>query len=160
MTIAVVLGAAVRADGSASPTLRRRTLHAVALYKQGKVGKVICSGGIGRFPPSEAAVMHEICLAEGLPAEAIVIEDQARSTLENLSHTKRLLKRLVSEANDQHLLIITDHYHKWRALLTARHLGLSAQVSCPALNGTTWPRVIKAWLREMSALIYYWWKLR
>lgn len=160
MTIGVILGAAVRADGSASPTLRRRALHAVSLYKQGKISRVICSGGIGHFPPSEAAVMHEICATEGLPAEAIVIEDQARSTLENLTHTKRLLKSLLAGTDDQNLLIITDHYHKWRALLTARHLGLSAQVSCPALKGTTWPRIIKSWLREMPALIYYWWKLR
>lgn len=154
MTAAIILGAAVRPDGSASPTLRRRTLHAVALFESGQVSQLICSGGLGQYPPSEAAVMRDICLAEGLPQDAILLEDRSRNTLENLANAKPLLP----DPKETEVLIVTDHYHKARALLTARHLGISARASCPALRGTAWHRVAKSWLREIPALIYYCWR--
>lgn len=156
MTIAIILGAAVWPGGEASPTLRRRTLHGVALFKTGRVSQLICSGGLGKHPPSEAAVMREICLAEGLPTDAILLEDRSHSTLENLTNAKALIE----DPETADIVIVTDHYHKWRALLTARHLGFRIRASCPSTTGTTWHRVLKSWLREIPALAYYYWRLK
>lgn len=156
MTAAVILGAAVQSDGGPSPTLRRRTMHAVSLFKAGTVNHIICCGGLGRFPPSEAVVMQQLCLASGLPETAIVLEDQSRSTLENLINARALMEILgIPEA-----VIVTDRYHKWRAAMTARHFGITASVSCPTMDGTARSKVIKSWLREIPGLIYYWWILR
>lgn len=156
MTVAIILGAAVKPDGNASPTLRRRTLQAVKLFKSGAVTHVICCGGLGRFPPTEADVMRSICLAEGLPIAEILLEDQSHSTLENLANTLPLL----AELGAPEVVIVTDTYHKWRAAMTAQHLGIKARVSCPPMTGTAKHKVLKSWLREIPGLIYYWWRLR
>lgn len=156
MSVAVVLGAAVWPGGQPSPTLRRRVLHAVELFRQGRVSHVICCGGLGRFPPREAEVMRQICLEEGLPDAAVLMEDQSHTTIENFANIRPILAGL----GQPDLLIVTDAYHKWRALITARHFGLSAQATCPAMAGTAGHRVLKSWLREIPALIYYLWRLR
>ncbi|MFC4216720.1 YdcF family protein [Pseudophaeobacter arcticus] len=156
MTVAVILGAAVQSDGTPSPTLRRRALHAVEMFRQGRVTHVICCGGLGRFPPREAEVMRRICREEGVPDAAILLEDQSHTTLENLGNIRPIL----ADLDQPEILIVTDGYHKWRALLTARHFGFGAQVACPAMSGTAGRRVVKSWLREIPALIYYLWRLR
>jgi len=156
VSVAVVLGAAVQSDGQPSPTLRRRSLHAVQLFRQGRVTHVICCGGLGRFPPREAEVIRQVCLQEDLPEAAILLEDQSHSTLENL----RNIRPILADLGWPEIVIVTDRYHKWRALLTARHFGYAAQADCPAMTGTAGRRVVKFWLREIPALIYYLWRLR
>ena len=98
--------------------------------------------------------MRRICLAEGVPEAAVLLEDRSQTTLENLSNARALLTKA------EEVVIVTDSYHKWRALLVARHLGLGARASCPRQSGTGWRRVLKSWLREVPALLYYWWQLR
>ncbi len=100
--------------------------------------------------------MQQICREAGVPAEAILLEDKSHTTHENLVNIYPLLARLEQSS----IVIVTDRYHKWRALLVARHLGFQAQVSCPLQSGTSGVRVIKSWLREVPALIYYWWCIR
>ncbi|WP_122077177.1 YdcF family protein [Pseudophaeobacter sp. EL27] len=156
MSVAVVLGAAVWPGGQPSPTLRRRSLHAAELFRQGRVSHVICCGGLGQHPPSEAEVMQQICREAGVPAGAILLEDKSHTTHENLANIQPLLAKL----EQPFIVIVTDRYHKWRALLVARHLGFLAQASCPVQSGTSAFRVIKSWLREVPALIYYWWRFR
>ena len=156
MTTAIILGAAVWPGGKPSPTLRRRVLHGVALFKSGQVSQLICSGGLGQHPPSEAEVMRQICLSEGVPEEAILLEDRSRTTLENLT----LAMDLLAAPDTSRVLVVTDSYHKWRALMVARHLGLAARISCPRQSGTSWHRVLKSWLREIPALAYYAWRLK
>jgi uncharacterized SAM-binding protein YcdF (DUF218 family) len=100
--------------------------------------------------------MRQICCASGVPDTAILLEDRSRTTLENLENTGPILMQLGQPS----IVIVTDHYHKWRALLVARHLGFQARVSCPAMTGTSRPKLVKSWLREIPALLYYWWRLK
>ena len=146
--IALILGAAVWADGRPSPTLLRRTRHAIDLLKSKQVEKIIASGGLGTYPPSEAKVMQDICIEAGVNSDAVILEDRARNTLENI----RFSLALCPEA---HVVIVTDHYHAPRAWLTARALGIKARVSCPAMHSTKRIRVLMSWLREAIALPFY-----
>ena len=52
--VIVVLGARVWPSGRPSDALARRTLHAVKLYQEGLAAAIICSGGLGTHPPTEA----------------------------------------------------------------------------------------------------------
>ena len=61
--VIVVLGAAVWEGGQPSPALKRRLLHGVKLWKEGNAKYIIVSGGIGKHPPSEAAVMKKLATA-------------------------------------------------------------------------------------------------
>jgi uncharacterized SAM-binding protein YcdF (DUF218 family) len=145
---AVILGAAVWPDGKAAPTLQRRTDHAGQLFQSGRVQQIIVSGGLGKYPPSEAIVMHDLCAAAGVPKDHIILEDQATNTLQNIQFSSKLV-------SGGQFVIVTDAYHVPRAWLTARVLGLNAVVSAPPMQGTKLHRVIKSWLREGVALPFY-----
>ena len=74
MGVAVVLGAQVLSGGRPSRTLEARVRHAAQLYKEGKVGLVVPTGGLGEHPPSEAEGMACIPPEEGVPEEAVAVE--------------------------------------------------------------------------------------
>lgn len=145
---ALVFGAAVWPGARPSPTLLRRTKHAVALYHSGQVGQIVVSGGLGQHPPSEAVVMREICLDAGIDGAKIILEEKAVNTLQNIRFS-------LDRAPSADLTLVTDCYHAPRVWLTARALGVRANVSCPAMTGTKRIRVIKSWLREGIALPFY-----
>jgi uncharacterized SAM-binding protein YcdF (DUF218 family) len=153
---ALLLGAAVWPGGEPSPTLRRRTRHAAALWHRGEVRWVVACGGPGRHPPAEALVMRCLLLAEGVPASAIRTEDRSRSTHENLLFAKPILEALGAAA----AVIVTDRTHAPRARLIARGLGIAATSSSPPLRGGRWQTVLRQALREVPATALALWRLR
>jgi vancomycin permeability regulator SanA len=124
MDAILILGAAVWPDGP-SPTLRRRTDHAAALWHAGKARLIIPCGGMGQHPPTEAAVMRDLLIASGVPSDRIIEEDQSSTTLENIRNAMRLL-------GGTDVIIVTDRYHGPRACMVAAHFGLRATVESPA----------------------------
>jgi vancomycin permeability regulator SanA len=147
MTTALILGAAVWANGP-SPSLRRRTLHAATLYHAGKVTHLIPCGGMGQHPPTEAAAMTALLISAGIPADAITPEDKSTTTMENIRNALPLLQT-------RDVVIVTDAYHGPRARMTARAFGLDVRVSAPPLKGSRPMTQIKGALREIPALILY-----
>ncbi|AVO39701.1 YdcF family protein [Pukyongiella litopenaei] len=156
MPAALVLGAAVRPDGSPSPALCRRTAHAIALFHAGKVGAIIGCGGPGDHAPTEAEAIRRICRASGLPDAMVHLEDRSANTAGNLRNARPILDRLgIAGA-----VIVTDRYHAPRARLAARRLGLCATLSCPAPAGAPRLRLLKSRLRELPAWLWYFLTLR
>ncbi|MFT5743660.1 MAG: uncharacterized SAM-binding protein YcdF (DUF218 family) [Paracoccaceae bacterium] len=152
MKTGLILGAAVWATGP-SPTLRRRTMRAAQLFHDGAVADLICCGGLGKHPPTEAAMMRGILIDAGVPSHAITIEDLSTTTAENIAFALPLLET-------RHVVIVTDWYHGPRARLVARRLGLSARSVAPSLRGAKPLAQIKATLREIPAYIAYVLRLR
>lgn len=152
MTTAVILGAAVWADGP-SPTLLRRVRHGAALYHRGDVTRIVVCGGLGRHPPSEAEVMRDILRDAGVPEAVIVLEDQSTTTAENLRNARPLV-------GDTAVVIVSDLYHLPRACLVARRLGMAVRGSAPPRgDARVWPQV-KGALREIPAYLLYWVRFR
>jgi uncharacterized SAM-binding protein YcdF (DUF218 family) len=121
----VVLGAA-QYDGRPSPQLAARLDHALALYKAGYAPKVFVTGGkqpLDRFTEagSEARYLEE----RGVPASAILQEDQGRTTWESLSAVAAALKA----QNLHNVLLVSDPYHAARIKGMASELGLRSYVS-------------------------------
>lgn len=150
--VAIVLGAAVWAGGAPSPTLRRRAEHAARLWHRGKVSVIIGSGGVGKNPPSEAQVIVDICKDQGVCYADLILEDQSTTTEENLLFSSRKMQAIGTKA----VVVVTDGYHQPRALLVARRLGLNARADSPVQRGTSLRRVLKSWLREIPAYVWYW----
>ncbi len=122
---AIVLGAAV-ADGVPTLVFEQRILHAIALYEQGTVDRLIFTGGVGAgddIAESEAARTY--CLARGIPASALMIEAQSHSTEENLANAREVV---VAQGVGR-VLIVSDPLHERRAVTIARDLGLDAHPS-------------------------------
>lgn len=147
--VAIVLGAAVRPDGTASPALRRRACLAADLYRQGRVDRIIASGGVPRAGRSEASVIGQICEMSGVPTGVIQIEDRSRNTLENIRNSKPLLPP------GARVVLVTDRYHACRAKLVAREFGLNPDCASPALRPTPAGRIVRGYLREAAALTLY-----
>ncbi|OOY05650.1 YdcF family protein [Thioclava sp. F28-4] len=149
MRAILILGAAVWADGLPSPSLQRRTRHAASLWHSGAAERVICCGGVGRHPPSEAEVMSRILRAEGVEAEAISLEDRSTSTYENIGFARAHLE-------SDEVIIVTDPYHAPRAVMIARQMGLQARADCPPHRASA-----KARAREGFAYLKLgWWLAR
>ncbi|EFL89897.1 YdcF family protein [Ahrensia sp. R2A130] len=148
----VVLGAAVWKDGRASPALERRTRHAIALHQQGLAPILVLSGGLGRHPPTEAKAMAEICMGEGVPQAALLLEGRSTNTFENVAFSAALLR----EKRVNSVLVVSDAYHLPRAKMCFRYLGFIATGSAAVAGPTTpWYRTARYWLREIVAIPYY-----
>jgi len=108
----VVLGAGLRRDNTPGPALTRRSNRAADLWEQGFAPMIICTGGMtGRATRSEADACKEIVLQRGVPANAVLVEDQSRSTEENALHTHEIFQ----EHGWSTVLLVTDSFHMLRA---------------------------------------------
>jgi uncharacterized SAM-binding protein YcdF (DUF218 family) len=110
--VIIVLGAGLRRDNTPGPALTRRTLHAAKLWQQGLAPIIICTGGKpGNRTRAEADACAELLRGEGIPAEAILLDDQSRSTEENALYTKAIM-----DGQGWHTaIIVSDSYHLFRA---------------------------------------------
>jgi uncharacterized SAM-binding protein YcdF (DUF218 family) len=153
---ALILGAAVWPDGRPSPTLRRRTLHAAALWRGGEVAHLVGCGGLGFHAPTEAEAIRNLLLEEGVPPEAIFLEGRSRSTHENILFALPILRALGSPP----VVLVTDLTHAPRARLIAWGLGLRATSSSPSLRGAHWRTTARQALRELPATAVALWRLR
>lgn len=122
---AIVLGFALTSDGRAAPSLVARVRHAVGLYREGVVPRLVLTGGPGDGRRAESAVADELARRAGLPPEAILREEFSRNTAENLAEAARVVRRLRCRS----VLLVTEPYHMGRAMLLARARGLRARPS-------------------------------
>ncbi len=127
----IVLGAGLLRDGRPGPALARRSLHAADLWHAGIAPTIICTGGRAEsFPRSEAAACREILRASQVPASAILLEEQSRSTEENAIYSKRILES--KGLGD--VVLVSDSYHMLRASWLFQLQGISTYRS-PAPAG-------------------------
>ena len=116
----VVLGGSVREPGTLRPTLelsdesRHRTICGVDLYRQGAARRLVLTGGgtrvFGGSGAKVAPAMKAWALQLGVPPDAIVLDDEARTTYENALGAKRVLGEATS------ILLVTTAYHIPRAM--------------------------------------------
>lgn len=143
----VVLGAQIREDGP-SPVLRWRLDRSIAYLEENPQTKVILSGGQGSNEPvSEAEGMRDYLRKNGIAEERMILEDQSKTTKENLLNSKHLI------GENQSVGIVTNNFHVYRALLIAQDVGYENVVGISAKsNGLYLPNNI---LREYLALLKY-----
>jgi vancomycin permeability regulator SanA len=154
----IVFGAAVRRDydslgnvvgTSAGPGISRRMETAIDLYKQNMIKTLYVTGGKGdRDVQSEAAVMRHYAIAKGVLPEDIVVEEQARSTWDNLVYTKPLLK------DCETVIAISDRYHLARIEFLAYKMGWDLQI-LPSAWKPTVAFEVRSVVREAFGILYY-----
>jgi uncharacterized SAM-binding protein YcdF (DUF218 family) len=144
----VVLGAA-QYDGRPSPQLAARLDHALSLYRAGYAPKVFVTGGkqpLDRFTEagSEARYLEE----RGVPADAILQEDQGRTTWESLSAVAGRLKA----QNLNSVLLVSDPYHAARIKGMAGELGLRSYVSSTRTSPVTGMAAARHMVKEAGGV--------
>jgi SanA protein len=116
---ALVLGAQVRPDGSPSAMLDDRVRAAAALYRDGRVDKVLVSGDHGRVGYDEVGTMRRELLRLGVPAGDIFEDHAGFDTWDSMVRARRVFA--VHSA-----VVVTQRFHLARALWLARRAGLQA----------------------------------
>ena len=151
--VAVVLGTQVLSGGRPSPPLAARARHAAALYLKGEVSTLVPTGGIGKYPPSEAAVISRILQGSGVPENAIVLEEEAHSTRESAL----ILGDVLRERGVDRVRVVTDPLHCIRSVAAFRAAGINAEAE-PVYSSPMW-RVGRMrrgqFFREFGAVIWY-----
>ena len=122
---AIVLGAAVWGT-RVSPVFKERIDHGIDLYQNGKVRKLIFTGGQGQSnEPSESAAARLYALQRGVPAADILTEQQSHTTYENILYAKQV----ADQQGLRRVLIVSDPLHMKRAVSMAIDLGFAAEPS-------------------------------
>ncbi|MEO5337179.1 MAG: YdcF family protein [Magnetospirillum sp. WYHS-4] len=147
--VIIVLGAALRPDGSPSPALERRVARGVRAFREGLAPHLLLSGGAVRHARPEAEAMAALALAQGVPAGNIVQEPRSANTFENALHCRLMME----ERAWRRAVVVTDSFHMPRALFVFRRLGIPA-VGCrvEGRGGESRWRWAVACLREVAAL--------
>ena len=140
----IVLGARVRPDGTLSDSLRYRCESALAAWQEGLApALIVCGAQGGDEPMPEAIAMRDWLMAQGVPEEAILVEDASFNTEQNLDNARALMdKRGWKSA-----VVVTSDYHLQRALWLARDAGIDA-CGIPAESPHPLPMRLKDRVRE------------
>lgn len=121
----VVLGAA-QYSGRPSPVLQARLDQAAALYRRGLAPRVILTGGTAPGDrTSEAAVGRAYLRRAGIPATALFMESEGRTTHTSLD----AVAALAAPLGIRRVILVSDPFHLLRARTIARRLGFEALTS-------------------------------
>lgn len=115
----LVLGAAVRPDGTPSAILRNRLDVAAALYESGASDKLLLSGDNGQMEYNEVKVMKNYLMNRGIPEDVICLDHAGFSTYESIYRAKAIF--CVDSA-----IVVTQKYHLYRALYGCKRMGIDA----------------------------------
>ena len=110
--------------GTRPEWVKERVLAAAELYRQGRVSYIVPSGGVewdtdGEMI-SEAHHMKRILLEEGVPEEAIILENEATTTKENMIFGTLQINRATKFYDTKRIIIVTSMNHMRRSLALAK----------------------------------------
>ena len=147
----IVLGAQVKPDGEPSLQLQWRIDAAAKAWQERNALIVVCGAQGSNEPAPEAHVMRDELVAQGVPEDMILMDDQSFNTRQNIAHAVQLLEG----RNVEQVLVVTSDYHLPRAMAIAEDAGLDASgLGSPTKLG------VRFWLknqgREGLAWIKYW----
>ena len=149
---AIVLGASVYNDRP-SPVFKERIMHAINLYKQKTVSKIIFTGGVGgEASHAESIVAANFSIRAGVLEKDILTESVSHTTQENLFQAKTLMQKHALHS----AIIISDPLHLKRASFMAEDLGISAQFSpMPTTRYRSLSSKLKFFIREVYFVNHY-----
>ena len=117
--VALVLGCSPKFGRGPSRMFRYRIMAAAELLRAGKVEYLLVSGDRRRPKYNEPVEMRKALLAEGVPAERIVLDCAGLRTLDSIVRAKEIF-------GQQQVIVVSQHFHNQRAIFLANHEGLDA----------------------------------
>jgi SanA protein len=145
--LAIVFGAGYWPSGRLSNALADRMEAAIALYRAGKVNKLLLTGD-NRFKDyNEPAAMAAYAEAQGVPRQDLVLDYAGRRTYDSCYRASAIFG--VEEA-----VLVTQDFHLPRALFTCDRLGV--EVVGLVADRQAYQRAAWYSLREVFALARAW----
>jgi uncharacterized SAM-binding protein YcdF (DUF218 family) len=111
--VLILLSAAKDDHGFISYSSYWRARYALLAWKNGGYRTLVVSGGGG-------LAIRDFLVAEGVPSDAILTDQQSTSTRENAIDTARLLQNVPGTR-----VLLTSDFHMYRALRAFQHEGLN-----------------------------------
>jgi uncharacterized SAM-binding protein YcdF (DUF218 family) len=140
-----------------------RLFYAARLFHDGKAPTIVVSAGRSPFWGSmrpESSAMAVVLQELGVPADAIIQEDQSRNTYENALETRKILE----PRGIRRILLVTSALHMPRAVGIFRHQGIevlpaptdfiTTQEDPYGFRDGSFGAVLLAFLPEMEGLAY------
>lgn len=124
---ALVLGAKVGDDGLPSVFLQERVDLGVDLYEQGVVDVIVMTGATRPDGYDEPATMRDLALAQGVPAEAILLDREGIDTFSSCANAAGPLGL-------KSVVVVTQQFHVPRATWLCQQAGLEAQGYYPPIG--------------------------
>ena len=150
-SVAIVFGAGVREDGGLTPMLADRMETAIALYRAGKVRKLLVSGDNRFVDYDEPTAMYNYAVARGVPAADVVRDFAGRRTYDTCYRAGAIF-------GVQDALLVTQRFHLPRALFTCRGLGIAA-LGVSADRRVYWSNTYYRF-RDAFATLRAWWDVK
>ena len=119
----LILGAAVWEGQKPSHMLHDRLLTGISLYRRGAAPKIIVSGDHGRPDYDEVNVMKDFAMRCGVPQKIFLWTTQDSTRMTVCTGPEEVFQA-------ERLIVVTQRYHLYRSLYTARRLGLAAYGVC------------------------------
>ena len=107
----VILGYGLNPDGTMRTILRRRVLTGLVVAQFFPQSPVIVTGGNPQNGRTEAGQMAAMLQLLGFPANRIIVEDKANSTVQNAAFSVPLAK----QAGTSGIILVTSTTHQGRA---------------------------------------------
>jgi uncharacterized SAM-binding protein YcdF (DUF218 family) len=136
----IVLGTPANADGTPSPEQRERTLEGVREFKAGVAPHLILTGGPAHNQFVEAHVMATLAIAQGVPPEDVIEEDQAQNTIQNIFYSQRIM----AAHNWTSAEVVSSPNHLPRTALILQHFPLAWRT-----HAAPWPPEYTFWQRAV-----------
>ena len=80
---------------------------------------------------SEAQAIKNGLMDKGIPEERIILEDQAKTTVENFINCKSIIQKRCTNINTERIAFMTSDFHVFRSSVICKQAGLDA-VGLPA----------------------------
>jgi len=107
----VILGYGLTPDGTMRAILRRRVMTGLMVAQFVPQSPVIVTGGNSQNGKTEAGQMRNMLMLLGFPADRIIVEDRANSTVQNAQFSVPLAK----QAGTSGIILVTSTTHQGRA---------------------------------------------
>ncbi len=105
----LVLGSALK-NNVASETLKMRLVKASEyLNKNVNTLAILCGGITKGNTISEAKVMRDYLIQEGIDSNRLILEDKSQTTIENILNSKGFINE------DSKIVVLTSRFHVYRA---------------------------------------------
>lgn len=156
MDYIIILGCAIRKDGSPTPILRGRIDRALTFEKEqfekwNRHAKFVPSGGQGSNEViCEAESMKRYLTEQGVPEESILKEDKSVNTYQNMAFSKKVIEADAGDLSKASIAFSTTNYHVFRGYTLAKRLGMKVKGLSAKTKLYFFPN---AFLREFVGLI-------
>lgn len=144
----LILGGNVIGADTPSPQLLERMKSAAVYLKENPETVAVPCGGCFREnqKKSEAAIIADYLVSQGIDENRIILEDKSETTYQNFEFGTEIIKNHAGRELDEiSIAFLSSDYHLHRAALIAKQSGI---VNCGRVSSPTKGKAIQRYFRE------------